>query len=272
MSRWKWGVSTVDTAPESAPLLLQGTVEENLIKAGALGFDAIEIHTRETVDWNLNRIKHVMETTGVRIAQIVTGKLNTEGHCSLTSDRPYVTEACLKGMKSYIDLAGALSADIVLGWIRGNVPPGCDSGKYRNRLAKNLRILSAYGAERGVKINIEVINHYETNLFNTSEELADFLTEYDLQNCFIHLDSYHMMLEETDFRKAIRTAGNRLGYFHVADSTRWYPGSGNLDLSAIMDALKEIEYDGYVTIECFRHGDGEATAEKGLEYLKQITA
>lgn len=80
----------------------------------------------------------------------------------------------------------------------------------------------------------------------------------------------YMMLEEEDMIAAIQTAGDRLGYFHVADSTRWYPGRGIMNFPALMDALDKIDYKGYVSVECFRRGDGYATAQKAILYLKQL--
>ena len=270
MRKWKIGISSVDEASDSAPLLLKGSVEENLAKAAALGYDAIEIHTRETVDWDLDSIRSCMKKTGVKIAQIVTGRLNTEGKCSLIDDRPYVEKAAVEGMKTYIDLASELGADIVLGWVRGNPPAGSGKEKYRKRLARNLKILNDYGKEKGVRINIEVINHYEMVFFQTCAETASFIDEFGLDNCFIHLDTYHMQLEENSMADAIRQAGDKLGYFHIADSQRWYPGSGEMKYEPVFDALSEIGYKGYVTVECFPKGDNDLTAKKAIEYLDRV--
>lgn len=271
MRNWKFGVSSTDEAPESAPLLLKGNIVDNLQKAGELGYDAIEVHTREDIELDYNEILNRMKETKVRIAQIVTGRLNTEAMCSLMDDRPYVTEAAMKGMYQYIDMASALEADIVVGWVKGNVPVGKAPEKYLSRLAGNLHKLNDYGKEKNVKINLEVINHYEVNVFTKCEQLVDFLDKYKLDNCYVHLDTYHMNLEEDSFEKAIYIAGDKLGYFHIADNQRWYPGSGQIDFSAIFQALEKINYGGYITVECFCHGDGVYTARKAIEYLKRIT-
>ena len=120
----RYAVSSADDAPESAPILLKGTIEENLHKAAALGYQAIEVHTREDAELDYAAIDAAMEETGVRVAMIVTGRLNTEGECSLTSVLPYIVSATMDGMRSYIDMAQRLRADIVIGWVKGNVPKG----------------------------------------------------------------------------------------------------------------------------------------------------
>ena len=119
-------------------------------------------------------------------------------------------------------------------------------------------------------IHIEVINHYEVNVFTTAKSLAEFLEKYGLDNCYIHLDTYHMNLEESDFAEAIRESKGKLGYFHIADNQRWYPGSGQLDFMPILEALEDIGYDGYITVECFPRGNGADTAEKAALYLNSL--
>ena len=115
---------------------------------------------------------------------------------------------------------------------------------------------------------IEVINHYETNIFITAKETVDFLCENALDNCYVHLDTYHMGLEEYDPYEAIRLCGKRLGYFHVSDNSRRYPGSGQFDFKRILAVLKEIGYSGFVTVECLPDPDRETAAKKAISHLK----
>jgi sugar phosphate isomerase/epimerase len=97
-----------------------------------------------------------------------------------------------------------------------------------------------------------------------------YLQQNGFRSVYAHLDTFHMQLEEESFTKAIRSVAGKLGYFHIADSTRWYPGSGYLDFKEILRALEEIGYDGYLALECFPHEDNEDTARKGLQYMKFI--
>lgn len=162
----------------------------------------------------------------------------------------------------------ALGVDIVLGWGQGKCAcqrrPGGISGPSGRRLSD----LDTYAAERNVRILVEVINHYETNLFNTARETLAFFEEHHLNNCYVHLDTYHMGLEECDPYAAIRLCGSRLGYFHVADNSRRYPGSGQFDFHRILATLAEIRYSGYVTVECIPEPDRRTAARKAIEHLK----
>lgn len=68
---------------------------------------------------------------------------------------------------------------------------------------------------------------------------------------FIHLDSYHMNIEENGFASPVREVGDRLGYVHIGENRRGYLGSGHIDFDAFFDALGEIGYAGPITFESF---------------------
>lgn len=260
MKNWKYGVSFAEQSPMTAPLPLAGDLFENMDTAIRLGYDGIEFHTRENAPLDLER----MANHDCRIAMLVTGRVFTQGGLSLLDDDP---TPCIDAMKTYLDKAARLGAGIVLGWAKGNVPKDGDRETYLNKLGQQLQILNSYGKQVGAPIVIEVINRYEVNIFNTAKETLDFIEKFGLDNCYVHLDTFHMNIEETDPYEAIRLCGKKLGYFHVADNTRLYPGSGQLDFEKMLSALEEIGYDGWVTVECIPHPDRITAATKALAHL-----
>ena len=272
MKQWKIAGSSADAAPLTAPILMIGDVASNLRKAGALGYDAIEIHTREDVELDYEGIAKAAAESGCKVGMVITGRLNTEGKCDLISDIPYIAKAAVDGMKQYVDMAARLGAEgLVIGWVKGNVPAGGDRAKYMARLAHNLKIINDYAKGKGIRLNIEVINHYEVNVFTTAEETMSFLEAHpELDNCYAHLDTFHMNIDECDPVAAIRRCKGRLGYFHLADNSRWYPGSGQLDFKKQFEALEEIGYDGYLSIECFPRPTHEEAAARGIQYVRDI--
>jgi len=271
MKDWKYAASSSDNAPSTAPILFCGDICTNLRSAARLGYSAIEVHTRETEELNYDAILKTITECGTKVGMIITGRLNTEGKVNLIDDIPYITDAAIAGMKKYIDIAAKLNADIVVGWVKGNIPSGGKLEKYMSRLAKNLKIIAEYGKEKNVKINLEVINHYEVNVFTTCRETVDFLTTYNMENCFVHLDTFHMNIDETDPVEAIHLAGNRLGYFHLADNSRRYPGSGQLNFKKILKALEDVDYKSYLAIECLPYPSGETAADRAIKYLKSLS-
>ncbi len=268
MKNWKLAVSSADSAPSTAPILLHGTVTENLFQAAELGYQAIEVHTRETAVLDYDGIREAEEKSGAKVCMVITGRLNTEGQCSLIDDRPYVAQAAMEGMKQYIDMASRLHADIVVGWVRGKIPAGGNRDLYLDRLAGNLKVLSEYGKSKNVKLNIEVINRYEVNIFTTAKETVDFIEKYKLENCYVHLDTFHMGIDEWDIQEAIRACKGRLGYVHLADNARFYPGSGYIDFKKVLDTLEEVGYEGYLSVECLPYPDRITAAAKAAAYVK----
>lgn len=102
-----------------------------------------------------------------------------------------------------------------------------------------------------VNIGLEVVNRYETNLINTAGEAIDMVKRIGSDNVSIHLDTYHMNIEENGCANAIREGAEHLKYFHVGESHRGYLGTGNIDFLAIFRALKEINYTGPIAFETF---------------------
>lgn len=270
MRKWGFALSSADQALPSAPILLTGTIEQNMVTAAELGYQAIEVHMREDAVIHYDTVRRLMQDTGVQISMIISGRLNTEGKCSLIADEPYITSAAMEGMRQYIDHAQKLNASVVVGWARGNLPKSDDRGRYIERLANNLRTLSVYAAARQVKILIEVINRYEMDLFTTADEVMSFLEKYDLPNCYAHLDTFHMGIEETDPVKAIHRCGNRLADIHLADNTRRYPGSGRFDFRCILKALEEVDYKGYLSVECLPEPSGKEAAQRAIDHLRTL--
>ena len=86
----------------------------------------------------------------------------------------------------------------------------------------------------------------------------------------IHMDTFHMNIEEVSICKAITKYKDFLGYFHIADSNRMYPGCGHIDFIKIKDALLSINYKGFIVLECLPIPDGQTAAQNALSYIKNI--
>ncbi|WP_316860152.1 sugar phosphate isomerase/epimerase [uncultured Cohaesibacter sp.] len=102
-----------------------------------------------------------------------------------------------------------------------------------------------------ISINFECLNRYESNFSNTCSEALSMIDAIGSDNCRVHLDTFHMNIEEPDPAGAILKAGNRLGYFHVADNYRGYLGTGTIDFKALFRALADIDYQGPIALEVF---------------------
>ena len=103
----------------------------------------------------------------------------------------------------------------------------------------------------GITVGLEFVNRYESNLLNTSAQTVEYIKECDSDNLVVHLDSYHMNIEENNFRDPVFDAGDLLGYVHIGENHRGYLGQGHVDFPELFKALVDAKYDGVITFESF---------------------
>ena len=114
-----------------------------------------------------------------------------------------------------------------------------------------LRRIGDKAAQHGITIGLEVVNRYETNVLNTAAQAVAFVRRVGLPNVKVHLDTYHMNIEEADIESALIDTGPLLGYFHIGESGRGYLGAGNIDFDRVFRGLAKAGYDGPITFESF---------------------
>lgn len=114
-----------------------------------------------------------------------------------------------------------------------------------------IRQVAETAAKDGITLGLEVVNRYESNVLNTASQAVEFCKRVGAPNVKVHLDVYHMNIEESDTPSAIKDTGEYLGYFHTGDSHRGYMGSGSIDLAQVFRALVSSGYTGPITFESF---------------------
>ena len=118
-------------------------------------------------------------------------------------------------------------------------------------VVKNLKVLAAYAAAKGITLCIEPLNRFETDFLNTTDKGLALIKAVGAKNVVLHLDTFHMNIEEKNQAAAILKAGKTLGHFHACGSDRGTPGGDHIDWKPIVAALKKIGYQGDVVIESF---------------------
>ena len=138
-------------------------------------------------------------------------------------------------------------------------PQADDLRPYRDRSAASLHEVARVADDLGVTLTLEILNRFETFMFNTVDEGLAYLQQVDHPAVQLQLDTYHMNMEEDNLAEAILRAGPALGHFHCAASNRKLPSKGHIDWSAIKMALDAVDYQGAMIIETFP----DPTAETG---------
>ncbi len=131
---------------------------------------------------------------------------------------------------------------------RSGKPP--TKGEYEN-MVRGLKPAARHARKLGVTLGIEPCNRYETHLLNTSSQSLMFLEMLDEPNVTIHLDTYHMNIEEKGIGGGFRNAGKNCSYVHISESDRGVPGTGTIDWDEIFRTLADIKFAGKLVIECF---------------------
>lgn len=270
-----YGIAIGNLTSPRTPYPLGDNLAESIQKASEYGYKAVELHNiRNPKEVNVEKLLNYCEEYNVKISAISTGPSNYIDKLSLIDDLKSQRKAAILRLKEYIDLASRLRTFIIIGTFRGNIPDFAINSNtynvYEKRLSDSIRSALDYAEKNDVTILIEGANRYEINYLNTASEIISFITKYNIPNLKIHLDTFHMNIEEANITESIKKCGNLLGYFHVADSNRMYPGAGHIDFKPIANALKEACYQGYIIVECLPIPDGDTAAKKAIEYIKKI--
>jgi len=254
-----------------APILLRGDYAEKIVQAAKIGFRAVELHIRDPKAIDQKAILRTLEKTGVKVSTIGTGQAYGEGRIFFASPDERVRRAAIRRIKDQIDFASELGAKVIIGLIKGPLPEeGADKSIARERMVDCFRECAEYAQKANVQLPVEAINRYEANFLNTAEDTERFVQEIGSPAMGIHLDTFHMNIEEISIEAAIERHAKGLMHIHLADSNRRVPGMGHLDFRPIFAALRKIGYQGYLGLECLPIPDGQKAAEHGFRYLEDL--
>ena len=134
---------------------------------------------------------------------------------------------------------------------RADAVPPKEYAKQWKTVVKNLKTLCAYAEKKGKQICLEPLNRFETDFINTCDQALKMVKAVRSPALKLHLDTFHMNIEEKNQAAAIRKAGKLLGHLHACGSDRGTPGNDHIDWKPIAAALKSIRYRGDVVIESF---------------------
>ncbi len=257
-----------------------------LDKAKQMGFDAVEIIPFDPDHFPAAKVKAAARDLGL----VINTGYGMPAEYNIISPDPAVRRAGVEFSKRLIDLSNEAGARVFGGMIYCGW--GYLTGKMRTPdewkwAVENYRQIAEYAQRSSPLIlGIEPVNRFESHFINTAADAVKFIAEVGLPNVRVHLDTFHMIREEDDFPAAVRTAGAKLGYIHACENQRGIPGTGLVPWPAFFAALREVHYDGCITIESFtpeieavarlcciwrKLADSpEQLATEGLRYLKGL--
>jgi sugar phosphate isomerase/epimerase len=142
----------------------------------------------------------------------------------------------------------------------------------REVLLEGLSELGAHAWQAGAVLLLEPLNRYEDHMVNTVATATELAVASGSPAVRVLADTYHMNIEEDDPCAALRSAGDRLGAVHLSDSNRHQPGTGHVPFPALLATLRELQFDGVVSVECRLRGEPAAAVRECGAYLRGLMA
>jgi D-psicose/D-tagatose/L-ribulose 3-epimerase len=251
------------------------------------GFDGVEIFVSPEVPSNLRAVKDVLDTANLdRTTCSVLPK-----NANLVSPQAEVRVRGIDYLKKCVARTAELDARLLCGPLYAAL--GVMTGSRRTKeewswAVEGLRTVARDAQELGITLCLEPLNRFETYFLNTLEDAARLVREIGAPNVRVHFDTFHANIEELNPAAALRSIARELGHVHISENDRGVPGTGHNDWRGVLLALKEIGYDGWLTIESFGRPEpqlaaaaaiwrdlapsGDELARRGLAFIQQLAA
>jgi len=260
-------------------------------RAKELGFEVLDINIAYPEKFPLEAVRKEQKKVGIEI--VVTTILEKRGN--IISPDPEIRKTGVRLLKKFIDIANTLESRIFGGvnyaawdYFTGK-PRSEQEWEWSVNAMKEVAKYAENTSE--VMICVEPINRFETHFLNVAEDAIKYCEDVGTNNIKVHLDTFHMNIEESDLIEAFKLCGKKyLRHVHTCESNRGIPGTGHIPWKGIFKTIKDIDYDGPLVIESFDPSmeifisgasfwrgsqfapTGEALAVEGLKNLKKIAS
>jgi D-psicose/D-tagatose/L-ribulose 3-epimerase len=262
-------------------------VKELAPKVKSMGFDILEIAVENPSFIDGKIIKDILAEN--QLEGIICGVLGADRN--ICSADPRVVADAKTYIRWLVVAAVEIGSAVVCGPLYSAVgKQHLEDEKARaaewDRAVSGIREMAQYADPKGVKLALETLNRFETDMLNVVSQALAFISQTGMDNVGLHLDTFHMHLEEKSSAAAIRLANDKIYHFHACENDRGVPGTGQVRWNEIAGALQSVHYQGPVVIESFTNQVREiaravsiwreiapsqdAIARQGLQFLQTL--
>lgn len=215
-------------------------------KTAEYGFDMLEIILPASLDFDAKKTKKQLNKNGV----LGRCTLNLPTDCHI----PFYPEEAIRIIKSALDKVAEMDGDFLGGVLHSAIGTFTGTPCTLDEKVILLQVfedVAKYARQRNITIAPEPINRYESYVFTAADDVLDMIEHLDHLNIGLHLDTFHMNIEERNFYDPIIRAGNNLKHVHITESDRGMTGEGNVHWDDFFKALATINYQGPLVLENF---------------------
>lgn len=223
-----------------------------IAKAAGMGFDAFTISVEEPDLIDVEAIRSALEQNPLRL--YISGAYGPTR--DLTHEDPVYRQESLDYIHRLLQICEQLGVTTLVGPAysatgkRRKIPQAKKEQEWALAI-EGLTKAGRMAEDHGVTMAIEPLNRFETDLVNTAEQVKQLIRDIDLPSVKIHLDTFHMHIEEKSLHEAIVLAGDDLVYLDASENDRGTPGTGQVHWAELVHALDDIDYSGDCIIESF---------------------
>lgn len=218
-------------------------------KTREAGFDLVEFPLMDPFAFDVQTAKSALAEHGLA----ASASLGLSDATDVSSEDPAAVKAGEELLNRAVDVLAELGATdfcgVIYSAMKKYMEPATAAGLANSKAAVGR--VADRAADLGINVSLEVVNRYETNVLNTGRQALAYLAELARPNLGIHLDTYHMNIEESDMFSPVLDTAEALRYVHIGESHRGYLGTGSVDFDTFFKALGRIGYDGPVVFESF---------------------
>ncbi len=223
-------------------------LERGLERLRRYGYDGVEL-AGEPDEADPSHVRSLLERYGLE-ASSVCGIYNTPER-DLSHEEEGMRRTAVRYVAACAELAASTGARLVIVVPSpvGKLSASTEPERSLELAAQSIRQAAERAGERGVSLCIEALNRYESYLVNTLEQATRLARMVDLPNVGIMADTFHMNIEEASLPSSIREYGDLICHVHLADSNRRAVGMGHISFDKVADALADVGYPGWYTME-----------------------
>lgn len=264
-------------------------VQELAPKVKELGFDIFEISCENPELLDVAQVNAILKRHALQ--PVVCGAFGPDRN--ICSDVPEIVQNARTYIRWLVDTAQQLGSGVVCGPMysavgKSHLEEANEREAEWQRAVNGVREMAEYAAARNVRLALEPLNRFETDMINVVSQGLEFIRHTGMENVGLHLDTFHMHLEEKNSGDAIRLADSKIYHFHACENDRGIPGTGQVHWDEVAQGLKDVKYSGPVVIESFTSQVKEiaravciwreiapsqdAIAAQGLKFLQALLA